>query len=278
MFPDMPFLVLKRTLIIRVLLLLFVLPITAFLGWGMIANMSGPQADTMTAALFGVAFLVLGSLLVFAFLREMTRVTHLSESGVGQRSYFGEASLRWDDVTEIWFQAVKVQAGGLAGMALSAALDATLNRSENALDARTSNITIKLLGRNGEKITLTSSDKGVLQAFEAICARVNPRLLRDLSQRVARGESVAFGKVSLSKAGVGVGRKAPIPFQELERFAVEAGYLSIKKTGQWFATKVALKEIPNAFVLTQLHAQLSATPDGAGDLKLNRNLTQRTFM
>lgn len=274
----MPFLVLKRTLIIRILLVLFALPVTVLLGWGMVANMIGPEADTALAVLCGVGGLGVGALLVFSFLREMTRVTQLSESGIGQRSFFGEAAMRWDDVTQVWFQAVKVQAGGLAGLALSAALDATLNRSKDALSARTSSITIKVIGRNGERITLNSSDKGVLEAFEAICARVNPRLLRMFDEQVARGESVAFGKVSLSRAGVTLGRKAPIPFQELERFTVEAGQLCIKKSGKWFSSSVALKDIPNAFVLMQLHAKLSATPDGAGDLKLNRNLTQRTFL
>ncbi len=245
MFATAPVLVLKRTMVIRLLLCLFVLPLALLALWGAYAALQEP-ADTTGAAMAGVLAVGLGAFFWFFFSREMGRSTRIYEDGIEQIRGSNTTELRWNDVTEVWFQAVKVQAGGLIGLAVGAAMEASAKKKGKPLDTRGTSITVKVIGQSGEKVVMTSNDTGVLEAFEIVRARVNPRLVEDVKRRVQNGQTVAFGNVSISLRGIANGKKEPVSFSEIEKFVIDAGRLRLKKKGAWLdAIAVPVQKIPN---------------------------------
>jgi hypothetical protein len=278
MFATAPVVVLKRTLIIRIVLCLFVLPLALLSLWGVYASLQEP-ADTTGAAIAGVLAAGLGAFFWFFFSRETGRSTRVYEDGIEQIRGSQTTEIRWHDVTEVWFQAVKVQAGGLVGAAVGAAMEAAAKRKGTPLDARSTSIKVRVIGRGGEKIVITSNDKGILEAFEIIRARVNPRLVEEVKRRVQNAETVAFGKISISLRGIANGRKEPVAFNEIEKLAIDAGRLRLKKKGAWLdAMAVPVQKIPNVFVLTEVYIQVTTGPADRAGLQMGRNLATRAMV
>ncbi len=278
MFATAPVLVLKRTVIIRVVLCLFLAPVILGFAWGAYAALEEP-ADTTGAAISAVLCLITAALFWFFFARESNRRTTLYEDGIAQTRGSKTTELRWNEVTEIWFRAVKVQVGGLIGAAVGAAVEAYGANKGKPLDDRAASITIRILGHRGTKVVINSNDKGVMKAFEMLSSRVNPRLVEAVVRRVRQGETVSFGKMSLSLRGVAYGRKDPMAFQDIGKLSIEKGRLVLKKKGAWLAAQaVPVQNIPNLFVLTEAYAQVA---DGAVDrsaLQAGRNLASRSMM
>jgi hypothetical protein len=278
MFATAPVLVLKRTMVIRLVLCLFVLPLVLLSLWGAYAALQEP-ADTTGAAMAGVLAVGLGAFFWFFFSREMGRSTRVYEDGIEQVRGSNTTELRWTDVTEVWFQAVKVQAGGLIGLAVGAAMEAAAKKKGKPLDTRGTSITVRVIGRGGEKVVITSNDTGVLEAFEIIRSRVNPRLVEDVKRRVQNGQTVAFGNISISLRGIANGKKEPVSFSEIEKFVIDAGRLRLKKKGAWLdAIAVPVQKIPNVFVLTEVYVQLAAGPVDHAGLQMGRNLATRAMV
>jgi hypothetical protein len=273
MFASAPILVLKRKILARLLVSLFLLPMTLVFAWGIYASLQ-PPPDRTSATLDLVLGLLCGVTFVAVMISESGRLARLYPEGIEQIKRGRTTELRWQDVTEVWFQALKVQAGGLIGYAIGKALDR--RRQGQPLDERTTNVTVRVLGRNGEKIQLTSSDKGIVKAYETILAQVTPRLLEEAKQRVNNGDTVTFGKISVSLRGIALGRKDPVAFHEIETLALSAGKLRLKKKGAWLdALSVPVRKIPNIAVLTELYAQLAAGPVDRSKLQMGANLAGR---
>ncbi len=276
MFASAPLLVLKRKILARVLVSLFLLPMTLVFAWGIYASLQ-PPPDNASATLDLVLGLLCGVTFVLVMINESGRVSTLYPEGIEQIKRGRTSELRWPDVTEVWFQALKVQAGGLIGYAIGKALDR--RRQGQPLDERSTNISVRVLGRNGEKIQLTSSDKGVLQAYETILAHVSPRLLEEAKRRVNNGDTVTFGKISVSLRGIALGRKDPVAFHEIETLALSAGKLRLKKKGAWLdSISLPVSKIPNLPVLTELYAQLAAGPVDRSKLQMGSNLAGRMIV
>lgn len=273
MFASAPILVLKRKILARVLVSLFLLPMTLVFAWGLYASLQ-PPPDNASATLDAILGLLCGVTFVLVMINESGRLSTLYPEGIEQIKRGRTSELRWPDVTEVWFQATKVQAGGLIGYAIGKALDH--RRQGQPLDERSTSISVKVLGRNGEKIQLTSSDKGVVQAYETIVAHVTPRLLEEAKRRVNNGDTVTFGKISVSLRGIALGRKDPVAFHEIETLALSAGKLRLKKKGAWLdAISLPVGKIPNLAVLTELYAQLAAGPVDRSKLQMGSNLAGR---
>jgi hypothetical protein len=273
MFASAPLLVLKRKILARVLVSLFLLPLTLVFAWGLYASLQ-PPPDNASATLDLVLGLLCGVTFVLVMINESGRLSTVYPEGIEQIKRGRTSELRWPDVTEVWFQATKIQAGGLIGYAIGKALDR--RRQGQPIDERTTTISVRVLGRNGEKIQLTSSDKGVMKAYETILAQVNPRLLEEAKRRVNNGDTVTFGKISVSLRGIALGRKDPVAFHEIETLALVSGKLRVKKKGAWLdALSQPVAKIPNLAVLTELYAQLAAGPVDRSKLQMGSNLAGR---
>ena len=122
MFASEPRKVLRRTIMIRLLLSLFVLPVGLLAAWGFWASLK--EREIVASAVFGVVALAVLALFGHFFRREGQREVRLHDEGIVQVIGANERSIRWADVTEVWFEAIRVQAGGLIGAAVGAAVQA----------------------------------------------------------------------------------------------------------------------------------------------------------
>ena len=274
MFVSTPSLVLRRTVMIRLLLGLIVLPLGLLATWGVVAALTAKPPDPVGAGICGV--LAAGLLLPFVYFlrRELRREIRIHDEGVVEVVGSRTTELPWNDIREVWFEAIRVQAGGLVGAAVGAAIGAATGRKGGRLDPNTTNITVRLVGEGRTRISLTSNDKGVVPAFETVLSRVNPRLLAAAEHLVQEGKPALFGPISISVRGVANGRKDPVAYSEIEAFQIKDGKLRLKKRGSWLDTfAVPLKGIPNVFVLTDLYERLSVTPS-SGVPRLGGNLAR----
>ena len=275
MFLGAPILTLERTLLVRAMLCLFLLPFMVSSFWGADALREKSFVWAVVCGALGVG---LGLLFLYGFYREQTASTRLFEDGIEQTRGSNTLELRFTDVTEIWLQVFRVYTGSLIGMAVGAAIDASAKRKGKPLDARGMNILVRILGSRGEKVVLTANDKDVVKAFEIASARVNPRLVEDAKRRIHNGETLAFGEVSLSVRGVARGNRE-VPFHEIERLWIEGGKLCLKKKGTWLdALLVPIQKIPNVFVLTELYISLAAGPVDRAGLQMGWSVVRGEFL
>jgi hypothetical protein len=277
MFASAPTLVLKRKMLIRAVVCIFLLPLTLVFCWGIYASLQPPYPDSSSAKLDAVLALLCGGTVLAVLINEAGRITRLYPEGIEQVKRGRTAELRWEDLTEVGFHAVKVQAGGLIGMAIGAALDR--RRKGAPLDERSTSVTVTLAGRSGEKIIINSNDKNVMQGYELIVGHVSPRLMAEAKRRVDQGDTMTFGPVSISLRGIASGRKDPVAFHEIEKLAIEGGKLRLKKKGAWLdALSVPVRKVPNLFVLTELYSQLAAGPVDRAGLQLGQNAAGRMMV
>ncbi len=270
-----PVLTLERTKIIRAVLCLFGVPVALLLGWGAIA-LAGDK-EPVGAVIVGALAVATGVLVVWRFRRESARSTRLYEDRIERFDGVRTRTLAWAEVREIWFRAIKVQAGGLIGAAVSAAVDATRKDNPAPLSERSSSITVRLVGP-ATVVKLTSNDRGVVAAFEEILRRVNPRLVADAVRTIRAGQAARFGKVSLSVAGLAIGHRTPVPFSDVQSLTIQKGRLVLKKQGAWLAAAaVPIQKIPNVFSLLEAYRSVTYTSTGAKPA-LGRELAQQQFL
>jgi hypothetical protein len=271
MLTGAPLRVLKRTLVLRAVYCLTLLPLAAFLGLGAWSSLAQRKPEPVTAAVFGGITAAILVLFVLLFLRELRLEVRLHRDGLVLAAGGRTRELRWEEIEQVWFRAIRVGAGGIIGGALGgaivgaigAAVDDARGRGQPLNQANTS-ITARLVG-GGRSITLTSNFREVVAAIEEVLGQVNPRLVRDCLRRVQAGEEVAFGKVVLSWHGVRFGSSAPVGFGEVERFEFKAGKLKLKKRGAWLSRGILIHRIPNVMVLLQAFEELQGRGgSGAG--------------
>jgi hypothetical protein len=184
-----------------------------------------------------------GLLFAYAWLWTKTRVT-LHEEGICYKSPFREKDLRWDEITETRYGQQAINASvhfGLIGF-----LVAAMARSNSKMIR-----TLELIGP--QKIVLNSNIRDVEEMVRLVLAAVNPRLRKNAEQILNSGGTVAFGKISLSPAGVVWKSKEPIPYTAIVKSKIDGSMLRIKAEGKWLDNiAVTAKKVPNVFVLLDL--------------------------
>jgi hypothetical protein len=264
-----PLQVLKRTVVLRIVYCMTLLPLAALFGVAAAASLEGKQPDVIAAVVWGVVAAALLGLLAWLCRREATRRIRLHEEGIVAVAGRKTVELPWSDVEQVWFRAIRVNAGGLLGVAIGAAVDASRGGKSRPLNEASTSIAVRILG-GGRKIKLTSNYRGVVPAFEEVLRRVNPRLVDDCLRRIREGQPVRFGKVTLSAAGVQFGRKAVLPFRDIERLEIARGRLLLRIRGGWFSRgRVQVRDIPNFTVLTAAFDRLRG---GQGRVEVDGNL------
>ncbi|MCC6995123.1 MAG: hypothetical protein IT370_10990 [Deltaproteobacteria bacterium] len=259
--PDMwapPLQTLHRGLAIRVLVGLFLVPFSLgmmFLGWKLKDDRHSGSGPGVGFIIFGLLMLALS---VWLFYRESSRLVTIHPEGIKLKKGSQYTAIAWEAVDEIWLHAVNVQAGGLIGLAITAAVRAMSNDPFN-LD-KASQVNVKLVG-GGQTLKFNKADKGCVLAFRFACERVNPRLLDRYARLVRDGGVAVFNKVALSLHGVSFNGKPPLAFAEIESLQVDGGFIRAKKAGKWLsAGSAAAAQTPNVMVLITLFDTLSGKP------------------
>jgi hypothetical protein len=274
MVAGSPSMVLKRRVAVRVLLCLLLAPAILLLVALAVFSSIDTQPRPEWSVIFGVMAVCLGFLFVWLFRREATRVTRLFAEGIEQTVTGTTRELLWRDVHQVWFRAIRVQAGGAVGALVGAAIEARRKGPAKPLNERSDNITVRIVADTGT-IKLSSNDQGIVAAFEEVLRRVNPRLVEEAYGQIRNGQPVSFGKVTLSLEGIQFRRHAPIRYSEIEKLSIAGGRLTVKKRGAWLSKGgTQIHRIPNVMVLVDVFERMtsgSATTSAA----LGRNLVSR---
>ena len=256
MFFGQPFMILKRTIVARILFLILLVPVVLiFVSFGVGALSEEPLDRTAGFISLAVA-LGAAVFLVWFFYIETTREIRLYEEGIEQVKGSRKTAIRWQDVKEVWFRAIRVQGGGLVGYAISAAAEAA-KKNKTVLDEKTSHINVKIVGPS-QTIKIDSNYRGAFYAHEEILLRVNPPMVEECLRKVKGDSSVKFGKVTVNFRGILIGRKALIPFSEVEKIFIQMGRLYLKRRGKRLKVgNIPIHKIPNVFVFLELCDRLA---------------------
>jgi hypothetical protein len=105
---------------------------------------------------------------------------------------------------------------------------------------------------DGSKYTFNNALRNVGQLITSIQQETTPRILERVSEAYEAGQSIPFGKLSVSQAGISRGNKT-LPWDQVKSVTVDQGVITIKKQGgllKWASANVA--ETPNFFVFASL--------------------------
>ena len=175
-------------------------------------------------------------------------------------------ALRWEDATQLRYQAVRVHAVGLDAMFLLK-LFPVLGKS----------VKISLVDVNGKRRKLPSSLKAMDVLAERVIEHHTAAHFPALRAALDRGEEVRFGKsLTLDREQVSVrklfGGMKRCLLSDVEKVTIDDGKLKIRQRGKTFAfAGFAVAQVPNAFLFVKLFE--SAWP-GSGAAAPARNVTR----
>ena len=234
------------------------------LGGSLDDEMRGPAL-----VIAGPIALVCGAAAYWLHRRAHARRISVHAEGVCERRGGNTTSLRFDQIASIEVRTWSVQAGaagsagGLAGALAKAAVRTAAKGGATDLPYDATQIRVTLVADDDRRITLCKWDARWLDAYTAIRAHVEPRLLGLARAEVARGGAAAFGPVRVGAADVAIGGKA-VPFAELERIDVRPGLVAFKRRGKRLpAASVRMSRVPNLHVMLDLVGERRAATPGA---------------
>jgi len=132
---------------------------------------------------------------------------------------------RWDEIESVWESAQKARP-----------TSRTVYRAYTIVD------------HDGRKAVLTGDFVGVKALGDTIQREVSERLLPHALEAFEAGETVRFGKLSLSNEGLSNGRET-VPWDQVEEVKLERGTITVRKEGKWLSwANVTVGGTPNVFV------------------------------
>lgn len=207
------------------------------------------------------AMLVAAGALVVAFfaacmLISRTAIT-VGDMGIRKESVFGAAEMMWSQVSETRYVFKPINYGAHFG--LIGALVSSLSKKSNG------HVTFRVIGLDGKQIKITSNFADANDAISMVLERTMPELVKKLRARIERGETVAFGPVSLNKTAIRWKEKEPIPLAQLKSAELAGASLAIKREGKWLsAISVRSDKVPNVLALLEVLDALAPQLKGKG--------------
>ena len=112
---------------------------------------------------------------------------------------------------------------------------------------------------SGRAATFDDTIEHVQALGEAIQRAVSERLLAEALRALDQGETVAFGRLAVSRNGVSDGERS-LPWSGVESIALERGYVTVTASvDQRNWVTVPAQEIPNVYVLLGLARAATGT-------------------
>ncbi len=117
--------------------------------------------------------------------------------------------------------------------------------------------TYALLNKQGRRLVLSDVFKDVEKLAAFLEQAITPLLYERAAAQYNSGQTVVFGPVAVSKAGIQVGKKV-YPWSEVSEVSIHQGILKVsKKGGGWFSgASAAVSTIPNLRVLLSILNQV----------------------
>jgi hypothetical protein len=149
---------------------------------------------------------------------------------------------RWDDISAVWQQI-------------------TRNYYNGIYTGTTYIYTIQT--KTGEKFKITNVYKDIEALGNTIQSEVTKRLLPPMVLAYQSGQTVSFGKLSLSPQGL-IYKDKHLGWNEIKDLKIERGYISVKKEGgRWFNwASVSAASVPNLFVFLAMIDSIAGIRSG----------------
>ena len=114
-----------------------------------------------------------------------------------------------------------------------------------------------LYNRLNQRLVLSNSLDKIEELADYIDQNTFPRLYSHSIEQYNAGETIIFGPVAVSKAGITIGNKT-YPWTEMKQVTVDKGILMIsRKEGGWFSgASASAAAIPNLRVMVNIIAQV----------------------
>ena len=209
------------------------------------AAWSGPREN---AAALSIPGAVLIGLCVLVFVQQGKVFVVLRTDGLERWGLRGELwTLRWEDATQLCYQATRVHAVGL-DLFLLLKLFPALGKS----------VKIGFVDVNGKRRKLPSSLKAMDLLAERVIEHHTAAQFPVLRSALDRGEEVRFGKsLSLDREQISVrklfGGMKRCLLSDVEKVSIDDGKLKIRQRGKTFAfAGFAVGSVPNAFLFVKL--------------------------
>ncbi|MBN1180029.1 MAG: hypothetical protein JXD18_12525 [Anaerolineae bacterium] len=198
---------------------------------GIVAALWEWDAQLLCVSGGSLFFVAIGAISGFSTLRQRGTRALVFQDGVAY-THGKTTVFRWDDVTAVWQNVTR--------------------HYRNGVYTGTTHVYTVQTG-DGKKVAFND----VLDNIEGLGLKIQQectnRLLPLALQAYDRGETLTFGKLGVSKAGMSKGDKDLLPWDEIKGVSLDKGIISIKKEGKWLRwSSVTVPQIPNIFVFTAI--------------------------
>ena len=114
-----------------------------------------------------------------------------------------------------------------------------------------------LYNRQDQRVVLSDSLARVEELAKLIDQGIFPNLYEIAADKYNTGQTLSFGPVAISKAGIAVGKKT-IAWSEVKEVSIHLGFLRVsRKEGGWFSgARASAGTIPNLRVLLAIIQQV----------------------
>ena len=175
-----------------------------------------------------VLFAAIGAPLLGIWLAQRGKIVEVYENGLVRLRGKTVKVTRWDDIDAVWQQI-------------------TRNYYNGVYTGTTYVYTIQT--RNGEKFKITNVYKDVESLGNIMQSEVTKRLLPPMVRAYQSGQTVSFGKLSLSPQGL-IYKDKQLAWNEIKDLKIDRGYISVKKEGGRWSNwaSVSAASVPNLLV------------------------------
>lgn len=214
-----------------------------------VAQMDGPTQKEDVAIFWGIIALCAAVTVLTWIIVGKIAITMHAE-GIARGSMFGSVEIPWNEIQETRYSQTPINYGAHFGLiGLVAALVAQRRSNDGASMQRN----LKIMGLDGKSIVISSNFADAEDAMRMVLDRVDPPMAEKVLTQVKNGETVPFGNLALSPAGVIWKSKEPIPYSALVKCKIEGANLGVKAQGKWMNNvSVNLKNVPNVFVFLKV--------------------------
>jgi hypothetical protein len=168
-------------------------------------------------------------------------VVKVFPEGIVKTGLLGEADMRWDQVEELYFEA--------------------LQHHEHGIPVHTS-YEIRLVDMSGNVVKIPTGLGKARQLATLVTGYVIPLITDRLEQRFNFGERLGFGSIQISRhegiqAKANAFKRVVTPWSMFAGTKIKAGTLYILRRDQASGGVAAVSRIPNAFALQNLLSRIS---------------------
>ncbi len=196
-----------------------------FVGGGSVAD------GGIVGVIFGVLLLAGGGYVLYRGYDNAGKSVQVYADGLVSITRQGTGAFRWDQIIGTW--------------------QSVTRHYRNGIYTGTTHI-YTIQGADGRKAVFNDALRNVERLGNTIQQETFKHLFPRAVMSFMAGQSLNFGKLTISQQGVSNGREV-VPWGEIKQFRLHQGVISISKQGKWFNwSNATVAQTPNVFVFLAL--------------------------